>query len=130
MQRIKRIGLAFACLITTLLISGASYQYVYTKLDERAFPPLGKLIDIGGYRLHINCSGQGTSTVILDSGLGFNSLDWTLVQLEIAKFTRVCSYDRAGNGWSDASPIAKTSQNIVDELHTLLKNAVKKGLIF
>jgi pimeloyl-ACP methyl ester carboxylesterase len=85
------------------------------------------MVDIGGYELHIYCMGTGAPTVILEAGMGSNSLDWSLVQPEIAKFTRVCSYDRAGTGWSDASPLARTSKNITDELHTLLKNGDVPG---
>jgi len=62
------------------------------------YPPPGKLIDIGGRKLHINCIGQGPPTVILDAGLGDSSVYWFLVQPEIAKLTQVCSYDRAGLG--------------------------------
>jgi pimeloyl-ACP methyl ester carboxylesterase len=123
----KRIGLGLICLIAVLLLSGAAYQFISTKIDEGAYPPPGKLVDIGGYRLHINCSGEGGPTVVFDAGMGCNSLDWALVQPEVAKFTRVCSYDRAGNGWSDESPLERTSQNIVDELHDLLKNSGEKG---
>jgi pimeloyl-ACP methyl ester carboxylesterase len=123
----KRIGLGFICCIAILMLSGAAYQFISTKNDENAFPPPGKLIDVGGYRLHINCSGEGGPTVVFDAGMGCNSLDWALVQPEVAKFARVCIYDRAGNGWSDESPLERTSQNIVDELHTLLKNSGEKG---
>jgi len=123
----KRIGLGLIFLIAALLLSGAAYQFISTKIDENAYPPPGKLVDVGGYRLHINCSGEGGPTVVFDAGMGCNSLDWDLVQPEVAKFARVCSYDRAGNGWSDESPLERTSQNIVDELHTLLKNSGEKG---
>lgn len=124
---IKRIGLGLTCLIAVLWLSGATYQFVSTKIDENAYPPPGKLVNVGGYRLHINCSGEGGPTVVLDAGMGCNSLDWALVQPEVAKFTRVCSYDRAGNGWSDESPLERTSENIVNELHILLKNSGEKG---
>jgi|LGOV01.1.fsa_nt_gb pimeloyl-ACP methyl ester carboxylesterase len=87
------------------------------------YPPPGRLVDVGGYHLHINCSGEGKPTVVIDSGLGDFSLGWSLVQPEVAKFTRVCTYDRAGYGWSDSGPKPRTSQQIVKELHTLLANA-------
>src|SRR6266850_3669036 len=70
--------------------------------------PPGKLIDIGGYRLHINCTGTGQPTVILESGAGDFSFDWNLVQGEVAKQTSVCSYDRAGYAWSDQGPTPRT----------------------
>ena len=85
------------------------------------------MIDVGGYRLHLNCKGKGGPTVILDAGLGGNSLHWSLVQPEISKFTRVCSFDRAGYPWSDKSIMKRTSKNMVVELHTLLQNAKVPG---
>src|SRR5258708_5775104 len=106
---VVRIGLVSFCLLVILVLLGFVYQFISTKIDARKYPSPGKLVDIGGYRLHINCEGKGNPTVILDAGMGNNSLDWTLVQPKIAKFTRVCSYDRAGYGWSDESPLARTS---------------------
>ena len=83
----------------------------------------GKLVDVGGYKMHINCTGQGTPTVILDSGLGDSYISWHKVQPQIAQFVRVCSYDRAGLGYSDSSPRPRTSKDSTEELHTLLHNA-------
>jgi pimeloyl-ACP methyl ester carboxylesterase len=85
-----------------------------------AHPPPGRLIDVGGFRLHLNCSGQGSPVVVLDAALGGSSLSWTLVQPELAKLTRVCSYDRAGFAWSDAGPMPRTAGRIATELRTLL----------
>ena len=65
-------------------------------------PPPGQLVDIGGSKLHIHCSGSGSPVVILEAGFPGSSLDWALVQPSAAQFTRVCSYDRAGFGWSGA----------------------------
>lgn len=86
-------------------------------------PPPGQLVDVGGYRLHINCMGQGSPTVIMEAGNNDFSVQWSLVQPEIAKSTRVCIYDRAGFGWSDASPYPRTLETTVKELHTLLVSA-------
>jgi pimeloyl-ACP methyl ester carboxylesterase len=110
-------------LLLVLMLVGAVYQFVATKIDERKYPPPGTLVDVGGYRLHLNCTGEGTPTVVMDAGLGGGSLDWSTVQPEVAKFARVCSYDRAGIAWSDAGPQPRTSQQTVKELHTLLGNA-------
>ena len=84
-------------------------------------------MNIGGYRLHINCTGTGSPTVILDAGLGGTSLDWSKIQPEVARFTRVCSYDRAGYGWSESGAGPRTSQQIVQELHLLLVHAQVNG---
>jgi pimeloyl-ACP methyl ester carboxylesterase len=81
------------------------------------------LIDVGGYRLHIQCVGAGSPTVVLDAGLSGSSLDWSLVQPSLGRTTRVCAYDRAGMGWSDPGPQPRTPRQIADELHTLLTNA-------
>ena len=92
--------------------------------------PLGKLIDIGGWRLHLNCTGEvrtAQPTVILEAGKGDFSVEWSLVQPSVAKFARVCSYDRAGDGWSDLGPHPRTFHQIVYELHTLLEKAGVKG---
>jgi pimeloyl-ACP methyl ester carboxylesterase len=87
------------------------------------------MVDIGGYRLYINCQGQGSPTIVMDGGFGAVSLDWMLVQPAIAKFTRACSYDRAGFGWSDppAPGVTRTSQQLALELHSLLVNAATEG---
>lgn len=110
-------------LIATLAGSGAMYQYVATKLDEKAYPPMGKMVDIGGYKLHMIDQGTGGPTVVMDAALGNNCLDWSLVQPEIEKFTRVITYDRAGYAWSDESPLERNSENMVKELHTMLHNS-------
>ncbi len=121
------ISVGIFCLAIVLIVSGTLYQFISSKIDESSYPPPGKLVDIGGFRLHINCTGEGGPAVILDSGLGGNSLEWSLIQPKLAKFIHVCSYDRAGQGWSDESPLARTSQNIVDELHRLLHKAEVPG---
>jgi pimeloyl-ACP methyl ester carboxylesterase len=106
------------------LLLGILYQTVSEAVDRHKYPLLGQLVDIGGFRLHLNCIGQGTTTVVMDAGAGAPSITWGLVPNEIAKFTRVCTYDRAGLGWSDPNlRTPRTSQQSVDELHTLLTKA-------
>jgi pimeloyl-ACP methyl ester carboxylesterase len=88
--------------------------------------PPGRLIDVGGWRLHLNCTGTRSATapiVILEAGIGDFSVEWSLVQPGVATFARVCSYDRAGDGWSDLGPHPRTLHQIVYELHTLLDRA-------
>jgi pimeloyl-ACP methyl ester carboxylesterase len=93
-------------------------------------PPFGKLVDIGGHRLHIYATGEGTPTVVFESGGASWSLDWNLVQNEVAMFTSACSYDRAGLGWSDSGPNPRTCKQIATELHALLtKASIKKPYI-
>ena len=84
-------------------------------------------MDVGDHRLHIDCVGQGSPTVILESGLGTMSADWANVQPAVAKTTRVCAYDRAGTGWSEPGPEPRDPRQIARELHTLLGNASIDG---
>ena len=80
-------------------------------------------MSIGTHRLHIRCDGNGAPPVVFDAALGGSSLSWSLVQPAVARFTRACSYDRAGFGWSDAGPLPRTAGDIADELHQLLRAA-------
>jgi pimeloyl-ACP methyl ester carboxylesterase len=104
-----------------LLIIGS----VLAESAEGQFKPEvpGKMIDIGGYSLYLNCQGTGSPTVILDYGLGGVSSEWSLVQPEVSQFTRVCSYDRAYDGFSDNGPIPRTLHQEAFELHRLMENA-------
>lgn len=91
------------------------------------YPPPGRLIDIGGRKLHLFCTGTGSPTVILMAGGGAFSIDWALVEPKIAQETRVCSYDRAGLAWSDPGPADETVEQTVSDLHILLNNAGEQG---
>jgi pimeloyl-ACP methyl ester carboxylesterase len=93
-------------------------------------PPPGRLIDIGGWRLHLNCTGEavaGQPTVVLEAGIGAFSVEWVLLQPRVAPFARVCSYDRAGVGWSELGPAPRTRHQMVFELHTLLETAGERA---
>jgi pimeloyl-ACP methyl ester carboxylesterase len=127
---LRRIALGFGIVITVfvgLILAGASYEAIASGGDTKAYPPPGQLVDVGGYRLHIQCMGSGSPTVVLDAGLGGTSLDWNLVQGDLSRTTRVCAYDRAGLGWSDAGPQPRTPDHIARELYTLLNNAGIEG---
>src|SRR5438105_2689702 len=100
----KHIFATFIAVLTLAGITGAAYQSIASRRELAANPPPGELVDIGGYRLHTWCLGAGSPPVILDTGLGGSLLDWGFVQPEVAKFTRVCAYDRAGMGFSDPGP--------------------------
>ena len=112
--------------VVVIAVVGAIYQAISTSRDHRFYPPPGKLVDIGGYRLHLYCSGEGGPTVILDYGRVGSYLDWYYVQPQVARFTRVCSYDRGGYGWSDPSPKPRLPSVMTEELHTLLTNSGEK----
>jgi pimeloyl-ACP methyl ester carboxylesterase len=102
---------------------GAAWQAVATRREVAGQPPPGRLEDVGGHRLHIWCTGAGSPTVVLETGLSGSTADWGFVQPEVATFTRVCSYDRAGMGYSDPGPSPRTAGRIARELARLLDRA-------
>jgi len=117
----------FAAVGALLVLAGLISQEIGSAREARRFPPPGRMVDVGGHRLHICCTGRGSPTVVMDSGFPGSSLSWTYVQPEVARFARACSYDRAGLGWSDSGPMPRTSRQIVEELHALLRNAQIEG---
>lgn len=120
---ISTLMLVTLVLALVTLIAGAIAKANLAK----QYPAPGQLVDVGGYKMHINCTGQGSPTVILEAGMGDYSLTWAIVQPEVARSTRVCSYDRAGYGWSEPSPHPRTANVEAEELHTLLVNANIQG---
>ncbi len=104
-------------------VVGVLYENIFEARDRRFNPMPGRLFDVDGVKMHIDCTGEGTPAVVLDAGLGDTYISWRKVQPLIAKFTRVCSYDRTGLGYSDPSPQPRTSKNIAEELHALLRAA-------
>ncbi len=110
-------------LIIGLALIGAIYERMAEAADAKAYLPPGQLVDVGGHRLHINCIGTGSPTVVIEAGLGDWSTGWDVVQQGVAKATRVCTYDRAGWGWSEAGPLPRDATQFAKELHTLLQNA-------
>src|SRR5579862_3586494 len=121
----KRIFASLTVVLILAGITGATYQAITSRRELAANPPPGEMVDVGGYRLHIWCMGEGSPAVILDTGLGGSLLDWGFVQPEVAKFTRVCAFDRAGMGFSDLGPTPRTSRRIASELRELLD---RKGM--
>jgi len=122
-----RLLVALCGLLVLAAFAGTTYQWLATREDLAATPPPGHLVDIGGYRLHLWCTGDGAPAVILDTGLGGSSAGWGFVQPNVARFTRVCSYDRAGMGYSDPSPSPRTARRIASELAELLARSGISG---
>jgi pimeloyl-ACP methyl ester carboxylesterase len=110
-------------LVILLATAGFLFENISETRDRRFNPMPGRQVDVGGYKMHIDCMGKGSPVVVLDAGLGDSYISWRKVQPEIAKITHVCSYDRAGLGFSDSSPRPRTSKVIAEELHALLHNA-------
>jgi len=121
-MKIVRTVLRYVVVAAVVLCAvGATYQWFAMRTDARRFPMPGDRVDIGGRSLHLYCSGQGGATVLLENGLGGNYAAWRPVQAGIAQFARVCSYDRAGLGWSDRSDRPTRATNVTDDLHRLLE---------
>lgn len=126
----RRIGLGLLIALASLAALGFIYQSVATVLDRRNYTAPGQTVDVGGRRMHLYCTGANTDgrpTVILEQGGGGNVLGWFLVQPEVARSTRVCAYDRAGQGWSDPGPQPRDGAHIASDLHTLLAAAGVPG---
>jgi pimeloyl-ACP methyl ester carboxylesterase len=118
---------ASVAILLGLMLLGAVYESVAERADARAYPAPGELVDVGGYRLHLYCVGTGSPTVVIDAGWGDWSGGWSRVQPEAAKTTRVCTYDRAGMGYSEAGPLPRTAEHFARELHVLLQRAGVQG---
>jgi pimeloyl-ACP methyl ester carboxylesterase len=109
-----------------VVLVGATYQGVVTALERYQFPRPGKLLTIGDHQLHIDCRGRGTPTVVLEAPATAMSSAWGWVQTSVARTTRVCSYDRAGLGWSESGDAPFTPQAVPVQLHALLASAGEK----
>jgi pimeloyl-ACP methyl ester carboxylesterase len=124
---IRRIVVGLIALIVFVLVVGSVYQLIAGNVPDGKYPPPWRLVDIGSRVLHVNCMGQGTPTVILEAGLGSGAITWQHVQRPISEPTRVCSYDRAGYGWSASGPSPRTAARVTDDLHRLLEKLGVQG---
>jgi pimeloyl-ACP methyl ester carboxylesterase len=104
-----------------LIVAGAIYQAAGAATDRRRYPPPGRMIDMGGRRLHLIDSGVDGPPVVFESGISATCLNWTQVRSEVEGFARACTYDRAWLGWSDPATSVQTTSVIIDELHALLE---------
>lgn len=125
----ERVGLALLMLLAVGLGATTAFNAAVSTYFFWRHPAPGKLYDVGGYKMHLYCTGAGSPSVVLDAGLGNDSTIWAGVQPELSKITQVCSYDRAGFGWSEARPEARDARHLSDELHTLLGKAGVNGPI-
>lgn len=123
------VGFSAVVLLVAAVVGSTSYNAVARLWFRAHNPPPGQIYSIDGYRMRLNCMGSGEPTIVLESGLGNDGLVWGGVQPVLAKSTRVCSYDRAGDGWSEARPEPRDADHIADELHRLLAEAKVSGPI-
>jgi pimeloyl-ACP methyl ester carboxylesterase len=113
--------------IAAVLLLLLAAEYTTERLLLNHNPPPGRMVNIGGYRLHLYCAGQGPSTIVFEAGLGDSSLIWSDIQKAISDSVRACSYDRGGIGWSDKSPLPRDPMSETTELHLLLERAGISG---
>lgn len=116
---IQQLGLIVGVL-AALIVAAMLYQRAASRAASRRFPAPGELIDVGGHRLHVTCSGTGRPPVVLEAGIAASSLSWAAVAPSVAQFTRVCTYDRAGLAWSDVPSCPRTFDRIVEEFATVI----------
>jgi pimeloyl-ACP methyl ester carboxylesterase len=124
---LRRALFTGSAILLFVVLVGATYQGVATALERRQFPHPGRLVDVGGHQLHLYCEGRGAPTVLLEAPATAMSSAWAWVQADAAKKTRVCSYDRAGLGWSEAGDAPFTPQAVPTELHMLLQGSGERG---
>ena len=105
------------------LVATSTIQWWHSHLALERNPAPGEMVVVDGRQMHLLCQGQGSPAVILESGIPGASIGWTSVIEDIASFTRVCAYDRAGYGWSESGSEPRTISNITGELRGLLRNA-------
>jgi pimeloyl-ACP methyl ester carboxylesterase len=113
--------------LAVLIVALAAPSCTQRKTPTESYSPPGRLIDIGRRKLHLYCVGTGTPTVVLMAGGGAFSIDWDLVQPKVAESTRVCSYDRAGLGWSGPGPEEGIVEENVSDLHAVLQASGEHG---
>lgn len=119
----RRNTILTIAVVATLILAAGSFPRLPPIHAERRSDPPGRLLDVGGFRLHITCSGRGSPTVVIDGGAGTWSIFYAYVQKALSGEARVCTYDRAGLGWSDEGPLPRTSARMAEELHALLHAA-------
>lgn len=125
MKLFKKILLVALIVILAIIVVGFIYEQISEKIDKTITPP-GEMVEVNGHKMHIYCTGEhidGSPTVILEAGGGDNYTTWHRVQPEISNYTKACSYDRSGLGFSEGASDQRTNDDVVIELETLLKNA-------
>jgi pimeloyl-ACP methyl ester carboxylesterase len=127
----RRLLFGLVALVALVLVSGWVYQTSMEARDDRRYPPPGRLVDVDEHRMHIFCQGRGSPTVIVEQGVGAQSLGWAPLNERMSALTTVCAYDRAGMGYSDPVPHATPAVEVARNLQALLRNAaITDDLVF
>lgn len=126
-----RIGLGAAVIVGLAALAGlvgVAYEQVGRFRAARDFPPPGRMVDIGGRRIQLDCRGSGSPTVVFEAGQSVaGALDWAAVQPKVATHTRACAYSRAGLMWSDPSNEVSSAKQVAQDLHAALTAAGERG---
>lgn len=123
----KKILITITSIVILVVISGFSYEAIASYQGVKDYPPEGKMVDAGEFKLHLQKQGEGKPTIILEAGSGASSLSWNDLPEELAKYGTVVTYDRGGYAWSEEPTTERTGENIVKELYTALKNEKIEG---
>jgi pimeloyl-ACP methyl ester carboxylesterase len=126
---VERIVLSVVVLLAAFVAGSSAYNTIALHLFWATNSPPGDFYSVNGHRMHIICTGSGSPTIVLEAGLGNDSMTWGGVQPVLSSTTRVCSYDRAGFGWSDLLPTPRDADHVAAELHELLLQAKVTGPI-
>ncbi|MBE1559126.1 alpha/beta fold hydrolase [Nonomuraea africana] len=124
---LRRIAVWGAGLLVLAASAGFLYETIARQGDSEDHGAPGRLVDVGGHRLHLHCTGVGAPTVVLEAGLAESSASWEVIQRRLSTGNRVCSYDRAGYAWSEDSPSPGTAERAAGDLRTLLAVAGEAG---
>lgn len=130
MKRSRRLRKALgiiAVFLIFIIIAGFVYEAIAYRINKKEFPMPGKLVDAGGYKLHLNVQGEGTFTVIFEAGSGETSLSWGDIPEQLSSYARVVSYDRAGYAWSEKAETERSGYHIIHELYSALQQEGIKG---
>jgi pimeloyl-ACP methyl ester carboxylesterase len=125
-SRLRRWVLYPVFAILVLMAVGGMAEAII-ELGDGAGPMTGELVDVGDHSLRIDCTGTGSPTVVLESGLAESSFYWARISAAVAGTTKVCVYDRAGRGWSESAPAPQDGQAVAADLHTLLSASGNPG---
>jgi pimeloyl-ACP methyl ester carboxylesterase len=109
------------------LALGGIAELVLARRDAHRFPPPGRLVDVGGRRLHLQCAGAASPTLLFEMGAGAWSVFWTRIHREMAGVTRSCLYDRAGFGWSDPGPLPRSPDALLADLQAVVERSGERG---
>lgn len=125
----ERVVLSLVTLLAVVAAASTTYNVVAHDMFVARHPAPGQIYVVHGYKMHLWCTGEGSPTIVLESGAGDDSLVWGKVKPGLSKTTRICSYDRAGTGWSEPQPGPRDSDHIVEQLHDLLQQSGITGPI-